>query len=446
MARIIYPITANYVHTWTPKRGIAELVSNALDGARANGKPYRVHYDTRKRVLTLTNSETTLDRNALLLGESSKRGDDDHTIGQFGEGLKLGCLVLRRERFPVTIKNGRAETWRPEIELVDAFDKPVLVMYTTKATRQCDDLVVEIENVEPELWESVQALFIALREGVKNFRRETRYGDILSDPEEVGKIYVRGVFVCHAENYTAGYNLKNVRVGRDREIPNSYDLEQNIREIWGALIPSECPAGGEDVGQIYDLLNSDRPEGHAFKYLSGSHLSPLISKEFQRRNGNDAIPVTSTAESAELAHLNARGVVVHENLHYALVNGGTIQSAASFRRMVKFDVNKVYLYDELDADERARFDKLIDVFRGIEPEIDLRKRLSVVDFRGPTVRGLHKDHELLVARRCFATFGEAMSVLIHEVAHDHGADGSHDHIAAITDLTTKVLNRLAENY
>lgn len=442
MARVMYPITANYVHTWTPKRGIAELVSNALDGARANGRPHRVHYDSRKRVLTLTNVETTLDRNALLLGESSKRDDDDETIGQFGEGLKLGCLVLRRERFPVTIKNGRYETWKPEIELVDLFDKPVLVMHVTKANRQCDDLVVEIEGVDDELWESVRALFLDLRDVGKKFRRETRYGDLLIDPEEVGNIYVRGVFICHAEHYSAGYNLKNTRVGRDREIPNSYDLESNIKEIWGALIPNDDAAvGTADVVQIYDLLNSDRPEGHAFKYLSGSHLAPLLGQEFQRRHGSAAIPVTSTAESAELAHLNAVGVVVHENLQYALINACGVMSGSTFRRKVRFDTSKVYESEELTVDELARLNKIVTAFRAIG--IDIVMRLSVVDFRGPNVRGLHEGEKILLARRCLSTFGEAVSVVIHEVAHDQGRDGTHEHVSAVADLTAKLFNSLA---
>src|SRR5262245_14715425 len=84
---VAYPISPDYVKSWTPVRGLCELIAKALDedtGARvgwADG------------VLTIADDGPGIPEEGLILGYSTKTAQQ---IGQFGEGKKLACLVLAR--------------------------------------------------------------------------------------------------------------------------------------------------------------------------------------------------------------------------------------------------------------------------------------------------------------------------------------------------------------
>jgi hypothetical protein len=436
--KLTYPITANYVHNWTPKRALCELVSNMLDG----GGQHTCRYDRRTRKLTLTNKDTVLSRDALLLGESDKRNSEG-SIGQFGEGLKLACLVLRRARFPVLIKNGRAETWRPEIENVDTFGKPVLVMNIIKATRQHEDFVVEVEEVEASVWEEVEACFLALKRVDKV---STTYGDLLRDPTEVGNLYVRGVLICHVEDYRYGYNFKNVRVGRDREMPDTYDSKIAIRQIWDAVMSqseSEVNMPGR-VAAFYDMVNCAHPEADALQYMNSDVLSDALFAEFKRRHGEDAMPVESTSDAEEASHYGARPVIVSGALFYVLASRNDVAALHTLRKKLAKTPTKLYTLDEIADAERRNFQRAFEVLRRARNGLDDFK-ISVADFHDEKLRGLYlgEEKKVLVARRVLGNFGKTLGVLVHEVAHEAGGDGSKAHVDAIDRLTTAIFELMA---
>ena len=84
---LAYPISPEYVKSWTPVRALCELIANALDEDPAA----RIWW--ADGVLTISDDGPGIPEEGLVLGYSTKT---DAQIGQFGEGKKLACLVLAR--------------------------------------------------------------------------------------------------------------------------------------------------------------------------------------------------------------------------------------------------------------------------------------------------------------------------------------------------------------
>jgi hypothetical protein len=84
---LAYPISPDYVRSWTPVRALCELIANALD------EDCDAQVGWADGVLTIADNGPGIPEEGLILGYSTK---NDQQIGQFEEGKKLACLVLAR--------------------------------------------------------------------------------------------------------------------------------------------------------------------------------------------------------------------------------------------------------------------------------------------------------------------------------------------------------------
>src|SRR4051812_13837130 len=77
---LAYPISPDYVKSWTPVRGLCELIANALD------EDSNATVSWADGVLTIADDGPGIPEEGLILGYSAKTA---RQIGQFGEGKKL---------------------------------------------------------------------------------------------------------------------------------------------------------------------------------------------------------------------------------------------------------------------------------------------------------------------------------------------------------------------
>ena len=133
-------LTEDYAPAWGVWEGVRELVQNWHDGCLEQtsvagrirweshaddaagalqrfeavdadgGRCGTALYDPWLQRLTLVNRDVSLERRVLLLGTSHKAHAAE-SIGQFGEGMKVGALALLRERRSVEMVT-RDERWR----------------------------------------------------------------------------------------------------------------------------------------------------------------------------------------------------------------------------------------------------------------------------------------------------------------------------------------------
>lgn len=212
-------LSRNYVSSWGIEEAIRELLQNAKD---SNGEDI-IDIDKSSGTITITNKNTSIPSSTLLLGNTSKKDDLDK-IGQFGEGYKLALLVLLRENKEIFIKNGN-KNWTPSFEYSDNFECEVLGITETEGTG--NDLTFEISGFDSSELDELEKEFLGLNGQAYN-SIQTGYGEILTDSDFKGKVFVDGLPVYEDDNFDYGYNFKPcyVSLDRDRKSINIYELKR----------------------------------------------------------------------------------------------------------------------------------------------------------------------------------------------------------------------------
>lgn len=432
MAKYEYPIKADYIRNWNRMNAFRELIANAKDADKA-GYELKIDYDTKKEVLTLINKGVTLTNDALLLGGTTKHGDSA-MIGQYGEGLKLALLVFARENVEVKIRNGRNETWTPAIEWSEKWKANVLVITSRQLAkpRDLETFEVEIPGVSLELFQEVENLFLFLFPATTI---DTPDGQILTDAEHVGKIYVKGVLATYVERYSTGYNFYNLDTGRDRQIPARWQMDDAIGRMWADVAEKHV----EHADTIYDMMVHGKPEGDVFLYSSNEGVLTNLASTFKRRHGEKAVPVISVGDAEQIKHLGYEGVVVPSGLARQLHK--KMSDAYALTAKHQQDVTERFGPKDLTKGEAETLRKALFWFDKVIA--GAAHRVVVATFREPSIEGLHKEGEILLARTVLSDFGHTLMVLAHEFAHDEGGDGTLGHVDRMQNLVQDLFNAMS---
>jgi hypothetical protein len=432
MSKQILPIKETYVSHWGLWEAVREIVQNAKDEEDARGN--RMTVEHTGQYLVVANEDADMDRKVLLLGYTSKEGSN--LRGHFGEGLNLALLAAARGGYDISVST-KTERWVPSIEESKHYGgERVLVISSTKHQTPRNGVTVKIK-MTAELWAEMKLGFLFLYEDVTKV--DTHQGAVLTNDSFRGKCFVKGIFTCNHPNTHYGYDFANVKVDRDRRMIDTWDLEWNM-----ATMLRECL--GKDpkafAGNVLDMLETGASEAKSLKHnVSGPALDALVA-EFQARNGEDALPVRSMAESREIEHFGRKTVVVPAAVAEVLE-----QKLGSFREVqakLKKAVVKNYAWSDLTAEEQAVYTYAQELLlaAGVCSELP---SVRVVDFNDPLIAGLASGTEMQLAKVCLADKYQYLATLIHEVAHmTTGAmDGEHAHVAAIEASWVKVMRHSA---
>ena len=244
MAKYELSLVKSYVQEWTAEDAIREIIQNAIDESnRVEDNAMSVEYDPEAKTLTVSNKKSVLTHDTLLLGNTSK-ATDDNMIGKFGEGYKLGILVLTRENHPVVIQNyGLKETWKARFVNSRRWKDEVLTIFTEKSQVWSkpphNNLSFVINNVDQMMYDEVVKNTLFLKDiytgvYVEDNYKKTSYGNILFEESEKGRVYVNGLFVITLEDLKYGYDIKAryIEIGRDRNLIDSYKITKYTTLMW----------------------------------------------------------------------------------------------------------------------------------------------------------------------------------------------------------------------
>ncbi|MCW6004321.1 ATP-binding protein [Micromonospora sp. CPCC 205371] len=228
---LAYPISPDYVKSWTPVRALCELIANALDedpGARvgwADG------------VLTIADDGPGIPEEGLILGYSSKTAEQ---IGQFGEGKKLAALVLARSPeigavhcetvgygFIPTVE--RRRLLGGQIPSRSAQGAEVLV-YNLYRTDRAQGTVITVACSRALAQEAI-GRFRALAE--PGYRPPAPPGVCVLDGKP-GRVWIGGVLVSTVDGFRASYDLPladKALQNRDRTVIEAGALRDAVRAI-----------------------------------------------------------------------------------------------------------------------------------------------------------------------------------------------------------------------
>lgn len=231
-------ISTKYVPDWTYVEAVRELLQNAIDNEAVDeNNKYEAVYKEDEETLSISNKSSKLTLDTLLLGVSTKR-NDDRTIGQHGEGYKIAFMVLAREGKKVTVYNyGANEVWNVKLVKSKRYNGEEIVQVEVdknpiwkKAPN--NNLTIVIDSISNSDYENIQKDCIMLRdEYPESYKSEV--GNILTDENEVGNIFVRGLFVFKDPLLKYGYDIQvPVKLDRDRNNISNYDCRSLEAKMW----------------------------------------------------------------------------------------------------------------------------------------------------------------------------------------------------------------------
>jgi hypothetical protein len=431
VAKFFYPITPNYVSDWGVPQALREIIANGIDAEVEHGAKFSVRHQGDK--LIVTNENITVPISALYFGESSKRNTD--MIGQYGEGLKLALLVFARKGIKLQVRNGANETWKPSID-IDKHGQRCLVVDIQTANRQSNDFEVTIPGVDDDAWATIRSWFIRLHPPAHYSTQHTELGDLIDDPEFVGKIFVKGVYVTSRPKYQYGYNFTDIDIGRDRQIPASWQIDEAISKIWNEV--SKRKDASFDQFRLFEALATESAEQEAFSYMKPKDLVGSLAATFRSKYGEKAVPVKGTTEGMELEHLGHKPVPLPMRLVDLLRE--ELPSPEAIQRDLSTKIVERFPFGALSESEQQT---LVRAMRALEPDAPkLSERVAVVRYGAETTQGTHLGHEIGLARHVLKDFGKTFMVLAHEIAHDKGGDGEYAHVDSMHHLCERAINRL----
>jgi hypothetical protein len=439
-------ISDQYVPDWGPWEGVRETIQNALD-ARDKGHPMHVNYDEADGMLTVSNFGVELDRSVWLMGMTTKAADTE-ARGQFGEGLILGALALVRAGRKLQILN-HSENW--DCTLADSKTFPgqqVLVISTrrrsTPSTHQCFSVRIEITPAE---WADFQLRFIDLQQGLAAI--DTSEGLILTDEQQRGRIYVKGIHVETRDNLAAGYNLTGgVRTDRDRRMVNSFDFDYHIGHAW---IDALCRGGlSPELLLVHLQSGCEDAKGVGTCHCPGQHLE-RVAQAWRDAYGSNTIPVKDHAGVNDAGHLGKIGLITTPEVCNFFREHPEL-SLERLRAERRGDVVETYTSLELNPLELHNLQLALSLIEpsaaalGLAP---IAQRLRVVDFRDDSILGTHsfdqksETFRINIARKNLDSLEATIRVIVHEAAHDYGDDGSAQHEHAEAKIFSRIITEQA---
>jgi hypothetical protein len=443
MKTIEIPIAPTYVG-WGVWECVREILQNALD---AHDRGYEMSISWKERgsgpVLVVANQGATLTRDKLRLGGTDKHGDPA-SRGQFGEGMKLAWMRLLALGYGVWVRVGD-ERWVPRIGASETFGGGEVLCIDIGPVKDRNDVCVEVRGVEKDDWEMIQSRMLALAPPEKSAYITTTNGSMLLGDKYRGRLYSKGIFVTHLPGtWEYGFDLGNVELDRDRNVPDQWSLRREIRECFKKALVG----GALSTEEVIDTLNGETDESSALESIEfdssadSEAFCKNIADEYVRKYGEKVCPVTSLSEAETVRQNGLTPVIVSRSIKLVLERAlGCVQSRVS--KSVR-SITKVYQIEELDPNALGYLMLLCDLIHGIEPEWN--REVRVVEYVGKSVMGGFESGphgaRVSLSHSAFMDRGEAVATLVHEVAHLYGSDGTESHRAAEERIFSGIISAL----
>lgn len=388
MTKFELSISTSYVPSWGIVEAIRELFQNAIDQQTENkDNEMYWNYNDKDEVLRIGNKTSVLTKESLLLGESSKRGNDK-TIGQHGEGYKLAFMILLREHKKIKVYNyGAKEIWEARLVKSRKYGTEIPTIFVTKQPiwdkTPSHDLIIEITGISQDEYGEIVKSNLHLKYKNKDKEGFEALGStILTDPSESGNMYVAGLFVMHSGEYNFGYDFKpsDVKLDRDRKMLSDFDIKYQASKLW-----KEAAENNEEALKIVQafLMYKKSSNFKTFKdmeYISSINSLYTFSPKFYSKveetyieeYGDDCIPVDNIDEY-EVYKERGNNVALLSEQQYKLVKNtklyaeklselkeeSDIEATLNMTLKEKFEAFASKIKDDISYEDYEYFKELI---------------------------------------------------------------------------------------
>lgn len=364
-------ISTGYLPNWGLVEAIRELFQNALDNEIENPKN-KMTFSYDNGTIRITNKTSKLSAETMLLGSSSKAGNEN-TIGQHGEGYKIAIMVLLRGGKQVTLYNyGKREVWTTRLVNSKRFGclVPTIFVETEAVWKKVpdSDLTWEVSGITPEEFADIKKKNLHLRQNeITTFDCGEELGRILLDPAEAGNIYVKGLYVCTNKNFKHGYDFPptSIKLDRDRKLVDSFDISWGASKMW-----TYGSSKNDEIKQeaLKLFKNGDADARYINNMHNKSDLVDAIAYDFYEANGEAAVPVTSNDEYERVSAVEGmKAVIVSSDIKQviessAISSGKRVDDIAekeSVQSLLKEFISKIE--GKLTDEELDELNRLVDL-------------------------------------------------------------------------------------
>jgi hypothetical protein len=429
-----YMISTKYCENWTPTMAAREFFANALDTGDTLAKTWYLGFGM------IQNNSTQFDMQNLLLGESGNRANAQ-AIGQFGEGLKIGALVLARNGRKVIVKS-KDKIFVFTVDNLAGFGTDIQTLVVEVSD---NDTLVEGTIVK---WECPEIEFETAKNMFYEFQDFTKKAEVLFETEggskvldESGAVYICGVKVQDKLNFLFGYDINSKELlNRDRTILDIFAIKEKVTSIL-----EKCNSDAV----IEALIKNQLQRGETIKFDElnlnlwvTSAVRPLWTETLARLYG-DKVCLSSGVTSAD-----ARA----EYLGYKVLDMGQFASGMVSCLNIK-RANQIKLEEstkfvkKLEPSEKKIFNKAVKAYKlfsgcNIPDEFQVSEDLE--ESTQGKLQTVNNVTQLIINRNQLV-FGPATiyMILCHEGAHlsSHSGDCS----ASFEAAQDNVIEHMARN-
>ncbi|MFC0531336.1 ATP-binding protein [Phytohabitans kaempferiae] len=450
---LTYLISPGYVQSWSPVRAMCELIANALD------EDPSAHVAWADGVLTIADEGPGIPEEGLILGESFKT---DEQIGQFGEGKKIGCLVLARTpqvgaiRFE-TVGYGFTPTVERERLLGGQLPSrseagAEILVYHVHRNERREGTVITIECPK-DLADEAIGRFRTLTE--PGYTPPWTTGVCVLD-REPGRVWIGGVLVSTVPGFLASYDLPLTDKGlqnRDRTVIEAGALREAVRAILAtsedqAVIDrfaTHVLAGGKLREQEQFFTSVYQPRARAaWRTWARAHLS---DKTYYTSPGNEEAALD--LQDMQYTQITAAGLAQHQQRAFMDLLGVHVARVKQQRHYTTRNKTTWVPDRDLTAQQRAVLNNAVElVRRAVGPFALDRVRAYSDSEESPCAQGFYDPRtgdvavhiDLLDSRKAL------LATLVHEAAHrvGHRGGGPWPPIPDYGDRTRGFENLLSE--
>ena len=139
-------------------------------------------------------------------------------------------------------------------------------------------------------------------------------------------------------------------------------------------------------------------------------------------------------------HFGAFGRNVGSDLYDVLIRSPRVQTPDEVKRTLGRAPKEIF---DIDGIGEIRSENLLWAAGELEAVLgeDIFDRVRVVDFHADNLGGLYRGVMIDIASKHLDDRYKLLSILVHEFAHDYGADGEKGHIAKIEETWTALARK-----
>lgn len=282
-------LSERYAANWGAWEIGREIICNAMD-SKAEFSVVPVGDD---QLIVECQSQPSLSE-LFVIGAGTKTEGGD-TIGQFGEGFKLAALAATRIGSLTCQVGGDCARFYFD----DFMGAKVLHVESYEAETPIDSFVVTIKV--PGISKAIEGKFI-----------DGQVSRIVED-QPAGNIYCKGVFIRNIEGYRSAWNLNNLQLNRDRNVPDQSSVKSGL----AALI-------GSNESLIMRFLDDGSAEHECFSYY-WHFPKERMKRAIKQKYGENVFLATDLNAAAEVGRRHKRPYYVPSN-HIKDALSGLIES------------------------------------------------------------------------------------------------------------------------